>query len=650
MQKYWIWFPGDFEIHQGMLQNFTREERGMQWPAYWYIDDCYRNVKFERTYQLTASTTFTVHTYQQGYITINEQKYHLNRPITLSPGKQQIVVYVFSPDQLPTIFIDGPVIFSDRHWLADNYVYRRPVGYSNLFTNKNDDPAKIPYAHHPLQPISIKKRDSGVLIDFGQEINATLHFQGLTKAVTVCYGESIDEALGTKMCYYQQSQVTDNSTIPKRAFRYVFIPNYDSSNLKATAECISLPMTNHSHFKSSDHLINQIWDASIRTFQLCSDLFYIDGIKRDRWIWGGDAYQDNFINQYSFFNEDLDKRTIIALRGHDTVKQHINTIVDYSLLWVISIDNHYQMSGDRDFLEMIMPRMEKMMDYLLTQTNDLGFIYGRPGDWIFVDWSEMDKEGTVAAEQMFLLRALQAMVNAKRVLNQSSEKYEHLYQRLKLNTLKYFWDDQQGAFIDSYESGKHHVTRHANILAVLFDIASPDQQEQILKHVLLNPHITALTTPYFKFFEQDALCKLGRLDQVYRTIQNYWGAMIKKGATTIWEEYDPTVTGKKQYSMYGDPYGKSLCHAWGASPIYLLGRYFMGLSPTDPGYQTFQICPHLGMFQELDCTLPIKDGKVHFQLHDHQLTISTDRDGGTVINGHHSIQLSPHQPVVIDIQ
>lgn len=650
MQKYWIWFPGDFEIHQGMLQNFTREERGMQWPAYWYLDDCYRNIKFERTYQLTTLTTFTVHTYQQGYITINEHKYRLNQPITLSPGKQQIVVYVFSPNQLPTIFIDGPVIFSDRNWLADNYLYRRPVGYSNLFTSKSDDPAKIPYVHHPLKPVSMKGQNQGTVIDFGHEINASLHFHGLSKPVTICYGESVAEALDAKMCYYHQSQVTDDSTISKRAFRYIFIPNYDSLNLKVTADCISLPITNHSHFKSSDHLINQIWDASIKTFQLCSDLFYIDGIKRDRWIWGGDAYQDNFINQYSFFNEDIDKRTIIALRGHDTVKQHINTIVDYSLLWIISIDNHYQMSGDREFFEMIMPRMEKMMAYLLAQTNDLGFIYERPGDWIFVDWSEMDKEGTVAAEQMFLLRALQAMITAKQTLNQSAKQYERLYSHLKTNILKYFWDDQQGAFIDSYESGKHHVTRHANILAILFNIVDKDRQLLILKNVLLNDQITQLTTPYFKFFEQDALCKLGHLDHVYQAIRNYWGAMIKAGATTIWEEYDPNISGKQQYAMYGDPFGKSLCHAWGASPVYLLGCYFFGLAPLTPGYKTFQIKPHLTMFKKLDCILPIKNGIVHFQLHNNRIKISSNRNGGTIIAKGQHINLIPHSTVEIDNQ
>lgn len=35
----WIWYPGDFEIYHGMLQNFQREERGYGWPAYWKMDD-----------------------------------------------------------------------------------------------------------------------------------------------------------------------------------------------------------------------------------------------------------------------------------------------------------------------------------------------------------------------------------------------------------------------------------------------------------------------------------------------------------------------------------------------------------------------------------------------------------------------------------
>ncbi|QAR70863.1 alpha-rhamnosidase [Pediococcus acidilactici] len=650
-QTYWIWYPGDFAIHQGMLQNFSREERGMQWPAYWYLEDCYRNVKFLKTYQLKNATSFMVCSHQPGYVTVNEQKYSLNEPINLTAGEQQIVIYVFSAKDLPCVYVAGAEIYSDASWVASNYIQERPVGWSAMFTSNTDDPNQIPYRCRETFPKQIVERAGGKLIDFGREINATVRFTKLSHPIQVCYGESVAEALDTVNCYYQQRDVRENEELTKRAFRYLFIPDYPDGQLEAVATQIDLPMQNHGIFKSDDPLLNQIWQVSLRTFKLCSDLFFIDGIKRDRWIWGGDAYQDNFINQYSFFNEEVDRRTILALRGHDEVHQHINTIVDYSLLWIISIYNHYEMSGDRDFLQMIMPRMEKMMDYLLAQTNSLGFIIGRPQDWIFVDWSPIDKEGPVAAEQMFLLQALKAMAVTKKVLGKTADAqhYQQRFDQLKQNVWKYFWDEASGAFIDSYESKRRHVTRHANILAVLFAVVDRRQQQLILDRVLLNDRVTALTTPYFKFFEQDALCKLGQYDQVYQTIKEYWGAMVEKGATTVWEEYDPQVSGDAQYAMYGDPFGKSLCHTWGASPVYLLGRYFFGLRPTQAGYTTFEIQPHLAYFQKLHGQLPIKDGLVHFKVSRGQLAITCDRNGGTVISQGKRIPLLANQPVVIPI-
>lgn len=647
MKKYWIWYPGDFEIHQGMLQNFTREERGMAWPAYWYVDDCYKNIKFERVYNLTESTIFKVITHQKGYITVDGNKFRVNEDIKVDVGEHEIVVYVFSSNQLPTVYIDGSVIYSDGNWLANNYVNKRQVGYNKLFKKITDDPNKIPYERVTLNPQTFTVKNNGLLVDFGKEINAELSFSKLAHKITVCYGESETEALDTVKCYYKQSNISNQTKLPKRAFRYLFIPEFTDRNISITATNVFLPMKNVSQFISDNKLMNDIWNISIRTFKLCSDLFYIDGIKRDRWIWGGDAYQDNFINQYSFFDEDIDKRTIIALRGHDQVQQHINTIVDYSLLWIISIYNHYEMTADKEFIQTIMPRMEIMMDFLLKQTNELGFIYGRDGDWIFIDWSEMDKEGTIAAEQMFLLQSLKAIIACKKILGEDAESYVQQFEKLKQNILRYFWNEEKGAFIDSYESGKNNITRHANILAILFDFIGNKKKQQILSNVLLNNDVTQITTPYFKFFEQDALCKLGQLPQVYRTIEEYWGSMIRKGATTIWEEYNPNLSDDQQYAMYGDPFGKSLCHAWGASPVYLLGRYFFGLRPTKPGYKTFEINPHLEKFKELECTLPIKDGVVKFNLKDAKLTIWTNKTGGTVINNGIKISLNKNEELTI---
>lgn len=186
-------------------------------------------------------------------------------------------------------------------------------------------------------------------------------------------------------------------TIPrKRAFRYLFVPDVAKEEIEIEAIHESLPLTNHVAFSSDNVLLNKIWEVSVETFTLCSGLFFIDGIKRDRWIWSGDAYQSYFINQYLFFDEEINTRTMLALRGQNEIKQHMNTIVDYSILWIIAVENHYLMTGDTVFLKQIYPKMKTMMDYLQAQTNELGFIYGREKDWLFIDWTEMDREGTLA--------------------------------------------------------------------------------------------------------------------------------------------------------------------------------------------------------------------------------------------------------------
>ena len=104
--------------------------------------------------------------------------------------------------------------------------------------------------------------------------------------------------------------------------------------------------------------MNQIWETAAYTFELNSREFYLDGIKRDRWVWSGDAYQSYLINRYLCFDEDINRRTIIALRGKDPVEGHINTILDYSLYWIMSIYDYYETTLDIEFLSFIYPRLK----------------------------------------------------------------------------------------------------------------------------------------------------------------------------------------------------------------------------------------------------------------------------------------------------
>ncbi len=343
---------------------------------------------------------------------------------------------------------------------------------------------------------------------------------------------------------------------------------------------------------------------------MCSGIFFIDGIKRDKWIWSGDAYQNILTNQYLMADPDINRRTLLALRGNDPMTTHINTIIDYSLFWILGVGEHYQAYGDQEFLEQIYPKMCSLMEFCAGQVDEHGFFTGRDGDWVYIDWADMDKTGALCAEQMLFAKCWDVMAAVSRAIGADGRKYEEKYRELLGKINEFYWDEEKGAYIDSFVSGRRCVTRHANIFAIIYDLAEESKKERIVKTVLLNDNVPQITTPYFKFYEMDALCKMGHLTEVLQKVKEYWGGMLERGAVTFWEEYDPNVSEEEQYDMYGDKFGKSLCHAWSASPIYLLAKYFVGLRITDPVTGTYEVKPHLEDFESLKCTLPVRDKQV----------------------------------------
>ena len=632
MEAVWIWYAGDFELYHGMLQNFQREERGYGWPAYWKMADWNKNVWFGKSYDLTEKTEFTVLGKGMGYVEVNGLKYPLGQTITCEPGKIDIKVCIGNMAGLPCIYIDSPWIRTNRDWIAGDFVEEHPAGTSSLYTEPEQDPNVVYYTEEAIEPKEILEIAHGVLYRYDKVINGTVEVVLHGKEeVAVCYGESEEEATNLKWCYYKDDHVKNGQLLRRRAFRFLFVPEARKEEVECHAVHQSVPIEKKAAFHSSDEQLNRIWEVARDTYELCSGLFFIDGIKRDRWIWSGDAYQSYFVNQYLYFDEEIDQRTIRALRGKEEIKQHLNTIVDYSLLWIISIRNEYQAYGNLDFVREIYPKMTAMMELFSKQLNDKGFLVGRKKDWIYIDWADFDKKGPLCAEQMLLLETYRAMAFCGKLLGEPTGQYEQAGVELQANILRYFWNHEKGAFVDSYESGKNHVTRHANIFAVLFGLVDEKRQEQIMGHVLQNPEIPEITTPYFKFFELDMWGKLGRLDKVFETIKAYWGGMLERNAITFWEQFDPKETGQQQYAMYGDPFGKSLCHAWAASPIYLLGRYFLGVYPTSPGYGAFAVKPELSYFDSMDCDVPVKDGNVHICYRDGKLEVTATRSGGVLI-------------------
>ena len=333
------------------------------------------------------------------------------------------------------------------------------------------------------------------------------------------------------------------------------------------------------------------------------------------------------IERYFRRDKDIVRRTVLALGGDGVYTEHINTITDYSLYWLISVEEYHKHYGDDTFLRYIYPKMQSLLCFCETRLNADGFIEGADGDWVFVDWSDYDKTGAVCAEQILLRRAYEAMAYAASLLGKDAARYTARAEELKDKIARYYWCEEKGAFIDSYASGKKNVTRHANILAVLFGYADEAMRESILHNVLLNESVTKITTPYFAFYEMDALARLGKLSLVTERMREYWGGMLRLGATSVWEEYVPEKTGVEHYEMYGNRFGKSLCHAWGAGPLYLFGRYYLGVESDGEG---FRVSPNLAGLESISGEVPLAGGFVRVSADDFRISVYTECKGGVL--------------------
>ena len=333
------------------------------------------------------------------------------------------------------------------------------------------------------------------------------------------------------------------------------------------------------------------------------------------------------MNYYLFFDNPLVKRTTWALRGSDPVETHINTILDYSFYWFIGIYDYYLYSGDKEFVRQIYPKMLSLMDFCLSRRNADGMVEGLPGDWVFIDWADISKEGEVSVEQLLFCRSLETMSLCAGIMNdpERAKEYRNLADELKKKIIVTFWDPSQKALVHSRKDGKldTRVTKYANMFAMSFDYLDEQQKEDVKEHVLLNDQVQKITTPYMRFYELEALCRIGQQKHVLQEIRDYWGGMLRLGATSFWEAYDPSESGAQHYAMYDRPFGKSLCHAWGASPVYLLGRYYLGVSPTSPGYQTYLVEPELGGLQWMKGQVPTPNGNIDISVTGKQISVKT---------------------------
>ncbi len=642
MGPQWIWHRNEFEYDLYRRVMNRRREQDVRANPGWLIPAVYPCVRFLRNF--TSEEEIEVRMRAEGDISLrvdNEPSFRhgFSGKLLLSAGRHSLLVEVFNPAGLPCLYVEGRGCESGAEWMTNcgSGPWQRAA---SGFSDPDCGPSAYRLPVREKKPVSTERIRNlagvpGRLFTFDREIFAypVLRDARGKGLFSIVYGESREEALDG-----EHAEQSDFLPVPEKggnvngpltkAFRYVFVPdrtNADFSDFSCLEEYYPVP--NRAKFHSNDELLNRIYDTSLYTLELTSREFFLDGLKRDRWIWAGDTYQSEMMSLYSFYDKEIIKRTLLALAGKDFVSQHVNGIMDYSFYVILAVGDYYRYTADLEFVTLLYPQLCKLLGFCLCRRNERGFMQKVGEDWVFVDWAEFPTDGELCAEQFLLLESLRRMAELSDLLGRTEgAEWRKTAEKLRPEIDEVFWS-QEGY---CHDQSRDRVTRYGGIFAVLFGLADEEKREIILRQTLLNENVQAIKTPYMKFYEMSALAELGACREMLDYVKSYWGSMLEEGATSFWEEYDPKVRGAEKYAMYGRKFGKSLCHSWGASPIYLVGRYLVGLSPCGAGYERFTLSPYLDGRTFFESELPAGEGFVRVSYRAEALEVYSDRADGTL--------------------
>lgn len=377
-------------------------------------------------------------------------------------------------------------------------------------------------------------------------------------------------------------------TLPRRyAFRYVRLKVLDVSSKYALllndCRCLESTSANENAFaplQTDDALLRCIDTAACRTLRSCMQTVFEDGPKRDRRLWLGDLRLQALSNSVTYQNFDLVKRCLYLFAGtadsdgrlaacvftQPRVEADDTFLLDYSLLFIVTLRDYYDVTGDGETLRELWPTALRQAVLARSRFGSDGLL--REDAYCFVDWNlHLNKQ---AAGQGIYIYALQALAElAETVGNHpcTAEIAAEAEQKREAARRK-LYDPEQGLFISG---ASRQISWASQVWMVLSGAADAEQGKRIFQRIAQVPGAEKMITPYLYHYYIEALLKIGASAQAMETIKSYWGGMLAAGADTFWEMYDPQNPAA---SPYGGTIVNSYCHAWSCTPTYFLRKYF----------------------------------------------------------------------------
>ncbi|MBR4995770.1 MAG: glycoside hydrolase [Alistipes sp.] len=335
--------------------------------------------------------------------------------------------------------------------------------------------------------------------------------------------------------------------------------------------------------EGTDPMIQKINEIGLKTLAECMQTVYEDGPKRDQRLWIGDLYLEALANAVSYKNHELTKRCLYLLAGmadeegflHATVYElptpmpQINQhTMDYSLLYGVALLEYFKETGDRTTAEELWPVVKYQIDYARTYLKDNIYdVEKQPQYWLVFDWKDdLNRHTPIQGLMTF---AIDKSYELATLLGREKEvaDWPKLLKDMRKASREAFYDKKRGVMVSGPDS---QVSYLSQVWMILSGTLSAKEGARALEYVLSDNSTCYPGSPYAYHYVIEAMMQCGMQERARELLLDYWGGMIKKGADTFWEVYDPNDDKKSPYQFFPI---NSYCHAWSCTPVYFIYKY-----------------------------------------------------------------------------
>ena len=317
-----------------------------------------------------------------------------------------------------------------------------------------------------------------------------------------------------------------------------------------------------------------LFTAACRTLRDCMQTCFEDGPKRDRRLWLGDLYLQAKSNAVTYRDCLLVERSICLLAANTNDAGMIAVCAfehpgmrtncfypDYMMLMPALLLDHLTEYDRREFVAGFYPlALQQLRVFRGMIAGENCTLTRYPQYRYFIDHCpQLEVETAEICVYIFALRKAAELARKLgfdsdiAVLEAEADKWEK-------NIRKYAFDHERGLLV----SGPgHQVSQASQIWGVLSGVLSIDEGRAALTKVKKLPEAVRSSNPYLLTYLLEVYDICGMSEDLDELLHNYWGGMLKLGADTFWEMFDPDDLYQE---LYGDAYLLSACHAWSCAP------------------------------------------------------------------------------------